>query len=285
LAFLFDFRNYWFEDCLYIFYKIGNFALEKNIITMKNKKIIIIKLLLILSLLPFINQSFAQKTDSTKASIIVNGAITVTNSGISVIPTFTLGKPAIIFDLIVRKNKFSFEPQFRFAIEDFKPWSFIFWLRYKIAESQKFKMGAGVHPSTVFGNTLITTNGVTKEAITVRRFWAGDLSPTFLLSKNVSVGVYYLHSIGLADATKNTNFVALSGSFTNIKLGGDYFMKAFPQVYYLNLDEKEGYYVTSTFMIGKKNFPLSLASIVNKKIESTVPSDDFVWNVSLIYAY
>jgi hypothetical protein len=250
---------------------------------MKNKTTIITKLLLILLL--FLNQSLAQKADSTKTPITVNGAVTITNSGISVIPTFTLGKPALIFDLIVRKNKFSFEPQFRFAIEDFKPWSFIFWLRYKITESKKFKMGVGVHPSTVFDNTLITTNGVTKEAITVRRFWAGDLNPTILLSKNVSVGIYYLHSIGLADATKSTNFLALSGNFTNIKLGRDYFMKAFPQIYYLNLDEKEGYYATSTFMIGKKNFPLTLASIVNKKIDSTVPSDDFVWNVSLIYAY
>jgi hypothetical protein len=245
-----------------------------------------IKILTILLLLFNLkDKSFSQKSDSTKSNIAVNGAITITNSGISVIPTFTLGKPAFIFDLMVRKNKFSFEPQFRFAVEDFKPWSFIFWMRYKITESKKFKMGIGVHPSTVFSNSLITTNGVATEAMTVRRYWAGDLNPTFLLSENVSVGIYYLYAKGLGDATKNSNFVALGSNFSRIKLGGDFFMKASPQVYYLKLDEKDGYYVTSTFTLAKKNYPFAISSIVNKKIESNIPSDDFVWNVSLVYAF
>jgi hypothetical protein len=190
-----------------------------------------------------------------------------------------------LFPPVIRKNRFSFEPQFRFAIEDFKPWSFVFWMRYKLTDTQKFKMGIGVHPSTVFQNTIISTNGVSKDAITVRRFWAGDLNPTFILSKNVSVGVYYLYSRGLADATKNTNFVALSSSFSNIKLGGDITMKVAPQIYYLRLDDNVGYYATSSLTLTKKNFPLAVSSIINKKIQSEIMSEDFVWNVSLTYSY
>jgi hypothetical protein len=242
------------------------------------------------TLLLFSIYSFSQKNDSLvlskiKEKVLVNGAVTITNNGISVIPTFMLGKPATIFDLVIRKNRFSFEPQFRFAIEDFKPWSFIFWMRYKLTDTQKFKMGIGIHPSTVFQNTIISINGVSKDAITVRRFWAGDLNPTFVLSKNVSVGVYYLYSRGLADATKNTNFVALSGNFSNIKLGSDISMKIAPQVYYLRMDDIEGYYATSSFTLVKKDFPFTISSIINKKIQSEIPSEDFVWNVSLIYSY
>jgi hypothetical protein len=248
------------------------------------------KITLTITLLLFSIYSFSQKNDSLivdkpKEKIQVNGAFTITNNGISVIPTFMLGKPATIFDLVIRKNRFSFEPQFRFAIEDFKPWSFIFWMRYKLADTQKFRMGIGVHPSTVFQNTIISTNGVSKDAITVRRFWAGDLNPTFVLSKNVSVGVYYLYSRGLADATKNTNFVALSSNFSNIKLIGDVSMKIAPQVYYLRMDDVEGYYATSSFTLVKKNFPLAISSIINKKIQSEIPSEDFVWNISLVYSY
>jgi hypothetical protein len=241
--------------------------------------------LLFIAILLFAFTSFSQKTDSLNHPIQVSGAFTVTNSGISVIPTFTLGKPATIFDMVVRKNHFSFEPQLRFAIEDVKPWSFVFWLRYRLVDNQKFKMSIGGHPSTVFSNTIITTNGVTKEAITVRRYWAGELSPTYALSKNVSVGVYYLYARGLADASRNTNFVALNSNFSNINLGGDFFMKAAPQVYYLKIDNNDGYYATSTFTLAKRHFPLAISSIVNKKIESNVPSDDFVWNVSLVYSY
>jgi hypothetical protein len=246
--------------------------------------------ILLLLLLTIVQTGFSQKSDSTKlanapSAITVHGAFTVTNNGLSVIPTFMLGKPATIFDLTVRKKRFSFEPQFRFAMEGFKPWSFIFWLRYKLIDTKKFKMGVGAHPSTVFGNTAATVNGVSKELITIRRFWAGEISPTYFVSKNVNFGVYYLYSRGLADATKNTNFVALGGNFSNIKVGPAVFLKASPQIYYLQMDQNEGYYVTSAFTLTKGNFPVALQSIVNKKLQSTIPSKDFVWNVSLIYSY
>jgi hypothetical protein len=45
----------------------------------------------------------------------IGGALTVTNNGISLLPTFSLGKPAAIFDLTVGGEKLSFDPQFRFA--------------------------------------------------------------------------------------------------------------------------------------------------------------------------
>jgi hypothetical protein len=248
-------------------------------------KSILKKAILLFFFLITVQTAFSQKKDSLQSKRIVNGAITVTNNGISVIPTFILGKPAMIFDLAVRKNRFSFEPQFRFAIEDTKPWSFIFWLRYKLIQSKKFTMGAGVHPSTVFGNTSASVNGVIKELTTVRRFWAGELTPTYFVSKNINFGVYYLYSRGLADATKNTNFVALGGNFSNIKIASDFFVKLSPQIYYLRMDANKGYYITSALTLTKQKFPLAIQSIVNKKMQSTIPSKDFVWNVSLIYSY
>lgn len=228
---------------------------------------------------------FAQQADSLKPKLYVSGAISVTNNGISIIPTFMLGRPATIFDLVVGKKNFSFEPQFRFAIEDAKPWSFVFWLRYKLIQNKKFRMSIGAHPSTVFSNTAGIVNGVSKELITVRRFFAGELTPTMILSKNVSLGVYYLYSRGLAGATKNTNYVGLIGNFSNIKLGKEFYFKASPQLYYLQLDENDGFYATSSFTLAKRNFPLAISSIVNKKMQSTIASEDFVWNVSLVYSY
>jgi hypothetical protein len=235
---------------------------------------------------------FSQQADSTKPKISVNGAISVTNNGISVIPTFnlvkpgtTIGKPAIIFDLAVRKKRFSFEPQFRFAVEEFKPWSFVFWMRYKLLQTEKFKMGIGAHPSTVFGQTTALVNGVSKDFISVKRYWAGELSNSYSLSKNISFGAYYLYSRGLADATRNTNFVELGFNFSHIGLGGDYFFKMNPQIYYLQMDANTGYYATSSFTLAKQNFPFTISSVVNKKIRSSIPSKDFLWNVSLTYAY
>ncbi len=240
---------------------------------------------LLFSLLLVSNIIFCQKTDSLQHSTHLEGTVTLTNNGLSFIPTFMLGKPATIFDFIVRKNRFSFEPQLRFAIEDAKPWSFLFWMRYKLAQKEKFKMGIGIHPSIVFQNKSIIDNGVSKDLITVRRFWAGELTPNYYLSKDISIGLYLLYSRGLADATQHTNFVALGSNFTNIKINEAFYMKFAPQVYYLRLDKVDGYYVTSTITLAKHKFPLSLSSTVNQKIQSNIPSDDFVWNVSLAYSY
>ena len=80
------------------------------------------KTLLLLALLHLSYLAFSQKTESTQIASHFGGAVTVTNNGISFIPTFTLGKPAVIFDLSMGK-RLSFEPQFRFALEG-KPWSF-----------------------------------------------------------------------------------------------------------------------------------------------------------------
>jgi hypothetical protein len=242
-------------------------------------------LLLSFSLILLSNTIFSQKADSLQSTTQFSGAVTVTNNGISVIPTFTLGKPATIFDFVVSKNRFSFEPQLRFAIEDAKPWSFIFWMRYKLVQSEKFRMGMGAHPSFVFQTTSISTNGVSKDLITIRRFFASELTPTYFLTKDISIGLYYLYSRGLADATRNTNFIALNTNFSNIKLGKALFMKFAPQVYYLRLDDKEGYYVTSTVTMAKQNFPVAISSTFNKKIQSSIVTDDFLWNVSLIYSY
>ena len=94
--------------------------------------------LFVFTFLLFVHLTFSQNTDTKEASHF-GTAVTVTNKGISFIPNLALGKPAIIFDFSVGNERFSFDPQFRFALEG-KPWSFLFWFRYKIAESINFSL-------------------------------------------------------------------------------------------------------------------------------------------------
>ncbi len=241
--------------------------------------------LTIIFILYFTFACFSQKSDSTNHLTQFSGAVTITNNGISLVPSFSLGKPATIFDFSIHKNRFSFEPQLRFAIEEAKPWSFVFWMRYKLIQTPKFKVGVGVHPSFVFTSTIINANGTAKDYITTKRYLAGEVAPNYFLTKNSSIGIYYLYAHGLADATKNTHLLGLNGNFSNIKLGNKLLMKIYSQVYYLKLDEQDGTYVTSTFTVSKPNFPLSISSVVNQKIDSNIPSNNFLWNVGLTYSY
>jgi hypothetical protein len=136
--------------------------------------------------------ALAQEADSERERAQVTGSVTVTNQGISTIPSFTLGKPAAILDLAIRKGGLGFEPQFRHGL-DGKPWSFLFWARYRL------------------------------------RFA--------------------------------------------------------PQVYYLRVDERDGYYLNAGVTLASQGFPVSISSQANRVIQTRIPGgDELIWNVSVSYA-
>ena len=216
----------------------------------------------------------------------MGGAVSVTNNGISLLPTFTLGKPAAIFDLNLAGKRFSFEPQFRFALEG-KPWSMIFWWRYKLVQSPKFNVKIGAHPAIAFKKTNVLLNNRPRQVLLPQRYLAGEIAPSYAISKGTTIGVYALYSKGLEpESIKNTSFITLNAGFSNIRLGNGFRLRVNPQVYHLQMDKQGGYYITSTFTVTKKNSPFSFSSIMNKTISTTiVGSKDFIYNLSLVYSF
>jgi hypothetical protein len=234
--------------------------------------------------LPFL--AFSQKSDSTKVTSYFGGGVTVTNNGISLIPTFSLGKPAALFDLTAGRGKLSFEPQFRFSLEG-KPWTFFFWWRYKLVKTSRVFVRVGVHESLSYSTLPVLTNGESKETIITQRYLAGEFTPNYFLTKNISIGMYYLYSYGIDNENvRNMHFAMLNMNFSNIKLSDKFFMSYMPQIYYLRINKNDGYNVTSTLTLERKNFPVFFSIFGNKTIKSNVPGHkDFVWNASLIYTF
>ena len=230
--------------------------------------------------------SFSQNTDSTKNIFYFKGAVTVTNKGISTVPSFTLGKPAVLFDLSMGKKKLFFEPQLKFSMKG-KPWAFLFWWRYKLVNTGKVTITVGTHPALNFRTDSFVVNGIKKGFTVTRRYLAGELVPNYFISKKVSVGLYYLYSSGLDNGTtKDTHFLTVNSTISNINLGKEIFARIIPQIYYLGQDGRDGYFITSSFTVFKKNFPLSIQSILNKKIRSNIPgSKNHLGNISLIYSF
>jgi hypothetical protein len=248
--------------------------------TMQKKSVLLFLVFLLL-----IHFAFSQNADSTKVVSHFGGAVTVTNNGISFIPTFSLGKPAVIFDLSVGR-RLSFDPQFRFSLEG-KPWSFLFWWRYKLVKTDKFAMNLGSHLGLAFKTFEETTNGVATETITVKRYLAGELAPNYFLTKDISIGMYYLYSRGIDNGTtRNTHFLTLNTSFYNIPISRQFYLKFTPQLYYLKMDQQDGVYFTSSLTLAKRKIPLTISTVINKIIQTNITaSKNFVWNVSLIYSF
>ncbi len=114
--------------------------------------------------------------------------------------SFSLEKPAVIFLLSLGGTRFSFDPDIRFGL-DGKPWTMLFWARYKLITQSKFRLHTGVHLGMNFRNTPITINNVPTENSIARRYLAAELAPNYHFTKNISAGAYYLYSRGLDPGT------------------------------------------------------------------------------------
>ena len=214
----------------------------------------------------------------------IAGKAAITNNGISFIPNFSLEQPAAIFNLTLEKGRFSFEPELTFSLEEARAWYQVYWLRYKIIQEGNFKLRTGGHVGLNFINILDSGNN---EVIKAERYLVGELAPTYQISDHIMVGMQYMIAKGYdIDTNELQHFLTLNANFSNIKISKLMSLEVSPQVFYLSsFDFGEGYYVASEFKLSKSNFPLSLSSVMNKKISSNIPGKDFLWNMILSYSF
>lgn len=243
------------------------------------------RIFLLIGILTMMQTAQGQSADSTGKINYFGASVNLTNNGISFIPSFSLGKPAVLFNMKVGR-KLTFEPELRFGL-DGKPWAFILWWRYKFLSDRRFQLRVGAHPSILFATVPVTVDGLTDDQLIARRYIAAELSPDFYITKEISVGMYYLKGYGLQDnAVKNTDFITLNMKFSDIRLSKKLSLFFYPQVYFLRMDDTHGFYISSAQGLAIKDFPLSLQNIINIPIESdVVGGQDFVWNLSLIYSF
>ncbi|MBN3519363.1 hypothetical protein JYB62_05060 [Algoriphagus lutimaris] len=232
------------------------------------------------------NQAQAQKeTEKTPIIKHFDGTITATTNGISIIPFFSLGRPAFLFDMSLGGDRFSFDPMMRFGMNG-KPWSFVFWWRYKIVNNPKFSLRVGAHPAFLFQERELIVDGQPKNVLVANRYLTWELAPTYKISPRSSLGIYFLNGNGINPyPPDHTYFLGVTWALSNFPLSKTLRFAMTPQMYYLKVDKNDGLYVTSTFTLTKTDFPIGLQSTFNQKIKSTIEGDDFVWNLSLIYNF
>ena len=228
--------------------------------------------------------SFAQK-DTLPSEYQINGNIGVTNNGISIIPTFSLKAPAFNTSFSFSKGgKFSIDPDVRLTFDGTKGGAML-WFRYKLVDDKKFHLTIGAHPAYNFALRSVSENGKTWNISQARRFWATELAPNYTFNDHFTIGLYYLNGHGLQeDGPKMTHFVTFSPSFMNLSLGGNYIFNLNPQVYYLQVDKEDGFYLSGSAIIANKKSPISLMYTYNKEIHTNITgSMNFDWNVTLMY--
>lgn len=247
------------------------------------------KLLLVVSALHLALNCFSQKTDTTKRELIITGNFSAANNGISLIPTFTLGKSAFTSYIdFAGKKRFSFVSEFLYSIEDFRPWSIAFFSRYKIVQRKKFQLTAGAHiPVLNFVTSTVIKDGIEQEIIHARRFFPNlELIPNYQVSKNFRLEMYLFFGNGIdRDADFHGYFLSLRPSFDYIPISGKSFLRFYPQLYYLWIADQDGIYTAGTLALGRKNFPFSLSTTLYRSITSNLSAKPFDWNIAINYSF
>ncbi len=231
--------------------------------------------------------AFAQEVEQERKAF--TGTVGLTNKGVSHIPNFTLGKPAVLFNMSVGKRKLTFEPLLRFSTRG-KPWAFMFRWQYRMLQTDRFRLRVVLSPVLSFITSSVTETedeeGDPRDAIIARRFIGGQILPDYSLTKNLNIGMTYLYSRGIEESTfRNMNFIGFTTRLSNVGGLDAWTVNLNSQVYYLRIDEKSGTYFSPSAVLAKRGFPFSLSAMINKAFRTDLPGDDFLWSASVIYSY
>ncbi len=128
---------------------------------------------------------------------------------------------------------------------------------------------------------------LSRDVRAANRFLSADLSQSYFITRNFSAGIYYMYSHTLEKfRLKDLHYLAFRRNFMNIALTDQVFMKFSPQVYFLRIDNRDGFYFSEILPLTRKRFPKSVSSIVTSPIKNHIPANNhLVWNINLIYAF
>jgi hypothetical protein len=246
----------------------------------------ITKIILFIPIMVFSSLTFSQTRDTSTITGHMSAYVGVTNNGISFIPTFSFDKPSGTVIFSAGNRRLSFEPDFRFTL-DMQRGGMAFWWRYKVITKEKFKLDVGAHPALKLDPAYDEITGKATGTLEAQRYIAGEIAPNYFLTKNVSIGLYYLYGHGFQDSGPiNAHFFTINSSISNIPLFAHLILQFIPQLYYLAVDNEDGYYFTNTLTIARSDFPLMIQSTQNASIHSNITgSKDFQWNVTLVYFF
>src|SRR5512140_1738482 len=90
-----------------------------------------------------------ENPDSAKTDLKAVCNVSINSNGISSIPAFSLGKPAIVAAAGLAKGRFSFDPTLAYGL-DRRPWYIDSWFHYILVDKPVFKLRTGINISMYF---------------------------------------------------------------------------------------------------------------------------------------
>ena len=246
-------------------------------ITRFNLRLFLSFILLFVTSVTFSQEKPAGPDRKLKAS----ASFSLNSNGISSIPSFSLGKPAIVASASLIKNRFSYDPTLAYGL-DLRPWYIDNWLHYKIITKPSFELRGGFNVSSFFTKHLTETEPL----LTGERYFAFSLDGTYKFNPNTIVSLAYWNDRGQESISIKGHFIDLTGERTDIRLGNKLLMAVNVQLFYINYDgNNDGLFVSPKISTYVRDVPLSLFFQATQSIQSNIePWPGFRWNLGISYS-
>jgi hypothetical protein len=213
-----------------------------------------------------------------------HGNIQLNNNGISPVPAFSLGKPALMNTFFISKGDFTYSPELNYG-SDGLPWTVNNWVRYR-KNFSKFRIGMGTAISIFFGRKNIETNGKSYIIAELHQYAPVETFIGYNFSEKNSLSITYWKAHGLdLGSVKNGHFIMLSGSFTKIYLSESLNFDFRPNLFYLNNSiPYEGLFCSAIIGLNHKKNPIHPFTQLVQPIWVRGGAD-FNWNFGINYTF
>lgn len=221
-----------------------------------------------------------ERSDSLKTKLMAQASVSLNSNGISSIPAFSLGDPAIIANLALTKNRFSYEPVLAYGF-DLRPWFIDNWLRYKIINRPAFELRTGFNASSFFSEFEVEDTSTWH----AQRYFAFELTGTYKFSANSSLALMYWNDRGQEPGTIKGHFINVVYDRSNMALGKQVLLGINIQLFYLDYTgENDGLFVSPRVSLGLRDLPFSVFFQATQALVTNIdPWPEFQWNVGLGY--
>ena len=215
---------------------------------------------------------------ATTSTAQTAGNVQLTNNGVSPVPIFALGKPAIMGSAIMRKGKFYFNPEFNLGI-DAKPWTIFSRVGYYLLEKKKLTIGLAVNTNWFFQQNKPIIND---QEYQVQQYYSFEFNGEYRPKANQRFIFAYWRSDKLSRAgVLFEDFVNIAYCFDNIKFGDKNIINTRPSFFYLeDHGWVKGFFTAQTTTYQKENWKCNVFITTSWPV-TNMPGTGFIWNTGV----
>jgi hypothetical protein len=224
-----------------------------------------------------------ESNGTSKKKLEASCVFSLNSNGISSIPAFSLGDPAIMAAVGLAKGRFSFDPVLAYDLE-MKPWFFDSWVHYLIINKPVFKLRTGINFSMYFSDLLLPEDEMVLQG---QRYWAFELAGIYNIDPKTSLTVLVWNDRGQDPGTITGIYTSVAFERSEISVGKRVLLAGSLQIFNIAYDGyNDGLFISPRIAVSYKNVPVSVFFQAIQPVTTNIsPYPGFKWNLGASYTF